>query len=220
MSKLSLQAETTPVTKANTTTTSSIGQSKKQAEGNNYSRLRQLLSEEPVVSFNQGAQRVTTKATTRPAPYARPSTNSSGARATNTLETYFDTSNRKSSYAPSGNYGDNNPSRGEKLSPITLAQYMSENGLYDAEAFMHHATQTGPNRGRDLYLKMASRDWEKKLSQAVDIAQSLTPDVSFRTRVESYNVPAGFDLWRGTCTFNEYMELFNHHGIGMDKIRT
>ncbi len=115
-------------------------------------------------------------------------------------------------------FGDVTPSRGEKITVDTLADYLEEQEIYDAEEFMEHATQQGPNRGRQIYKRLASKDWDKKLGQAIDIARSYTPNTSFRARVENYQVPQGFDYWRGTCTYNEYMALFQHHGIGMDKI--
>ena len=118
------------------------------------------------------------------------------------------------------NYGDvNGNNRGERITVDTLADYLSEKGIYDSEEFKEHATQEGPNRGREIYRKLASKDWDKKIGQAIDIARSFTPNTPFRARVENYKMPAEFDLWKGTCTYNEYLELFRHHGIGDDKLR-
>ncbi len=92
-------------------------------------------------------------------------------------------------------YGDTNEGwRGEKITVDTLADYLTEQGIYDSEEFKEHATQFGPNRGREIYRKSASKDWDKQIGQAIDIARSFTPNTSFRARVENYKVPAEFDL--------------------------
>ncbi len=116
-------------------------------------------------------------------------------------------------------YGDTTQRRGEKITVQTLTEYLAENQIYTVEEFVKHATQGDPNRGTEIYLKLALHDWEKKASQAIDLARSFTQDTPFRARVENYKMPAEFDLWKGTCTYNEYLELFRHHGLGDDKLR-
>ncbi len=116
-------------------------------------------------------------------------------------------------------YSDVNGNRGEKITTKTLTDYLVKYQIFTAEDFIKHATQGAPNRGREIYLALAYKDWDKKISQAVDVAINFTPDTPFRARVENYKVPDGFDLWKGTCTYNEYLELFRHHGIFDDKLR-
>ena len=219
MSRLLQAAETTQKKKGYTTTTSATGQSIQDPTGEKKtSLLRTLLSGEPVDSLPPVATTAGTKKPWRNAPYARPGSSSNGVNPTTTLQTPITTSRPNSSYTPSGDYSDTNR-RGEKITIHTLADYCSDNELYTQEDFMFHATQIGPNRGRELYRHLSLRDWDKKLSQAIDIAQSYTPDIPFRTRVENYKEPNQFDYWRGTCTYNEYMELFKHHGIGLGKLQ-
>ncbi len=100
-----------------------------------------------------------------------------------------------------------------------MIDYLVKEKIYDAEDFRNHATQMGPTRGREIYRKLCTRDWDKKITQAIDIAQSYTPDTPFRTRVENYKVPDGFDYWKGKNTYEEYMALFKHHGIGLGKLQ-
>ena len=209
--------------KASTTTTWSSGQSLLAAD---YPLLAAELSKS---SEETGAGIARKGSLTGHVKGVGGSTSSYGARVQTTLTTQGGISRGKSrqtqqptySGLPSRSepyYGDTNQ-RGEKITVRTLANYMRENELYDAEAFMKNATQMGDNRGTEIYDALCLKDWDKKLSQAVDICQSKTPDTPFRARVENYQVPDGFDLWRGTATYNEYLELFRHHGIGDDKLR-
>ena len=220
MSKLSQQAKTTLKKKGYTTTTSSTGPyEQRPTDKNNSSRLKQLLLEVPGVSLPQGVTTATTPRQVQGVQAVGHGTNTSGPKATTTQETYSTTSQPRFNYIPTGTFVDLHQNRGERITIHTLADYCSEHGIYSPEDFMHHATQIGPNRGREIYRALSLRDWEKKLSQAIDFAQSYTPDTPFRTRVESYQIPSGFDLWKGTATYHEYMELFKHHGIGIDKLR-
>ena len=218
MSRLLQQAKTTQKRRADTITTSSTGPTTLK-RSKNSSQLRQLLLEVPGVSLPQGVSGVITVTTTSGAKGAGSGLNSYGAKVMTTPSTDTTTYGGKSIYTPSGRYSDVNEDRGKKINVHTLADYCEENGIYSPEEFMQHATQMGNNRGRELYRALSLKDWEKKLTQAIDIAQSYTPDTPFRARVENYKVPSGFDLWKGTATYHEYMELFKHHGIGLDKLR-
>ena len=77
--------------------------------------------------------------------------------------------------------GDLNERRGERISVSTLANYMQENKLFEHEDFIKHATQGPSNRGTEIYLKLAMKDWDKKVQQALDIARSFTPDIMLRS---------------------------------------
>ena len=195
--------------KAYTTTYSRSGQEKLT---DRYPLLARELSGggEP----EPAARSASANNTTSPARRVVYTTNSSGSNARSTSIIPVSTSGVNLNFSDA-----NNDRRGEKITIHTLADYLSDQGLYSAEDFMHNATQLGPNRGRELYRALSLRDWEKKLTQAVDIAQSYTPDVSYRQRVEGYTVPPGFNIWLGVCTYNEYKELFDHHAIDIDKIR-
>ncbi len=221
--KLSLAQKTTQKKKGSTTTTSSSGTSLLAAD---YPLLAAELSKG---SEETGVQSARGNSLTGRVKGVGGSTNSYGAPVQTTLTTRGGISRERSTptqrwtYSgpqPRTNeyYGDTNQ-RGEKITVDTLADYLSEMGIYDIEEFKEHATQFGPNRGREIYRKLASKDWDKKIGQAIDIARSFTPNTPFRARVENYKVPAEFDLWKGTCTYNEYLELFRHHGIGDDKLR-
>ena len=61
------------------------------------------------------------------------------------------------------------------------------------------------------------KDWDKKLQQALDIARSFTPDVPYRERLETYQIQEPDMI--GDYTFQEFMELFAHHGITLDKLQ-
>ncbi len=114
-------------------------------------------------------------------------------------------------------FGPTNNERGEKITTATLATYLSQQKIYDAEGFIAHATQGPENRGTQLYLKLAMKDWDKKLQQALDIARSFTPDTPYKQRLENYTITEP-DLI-GDYTYQEYMQLFAHHGITIPKIQ-
>ena len=75
--------------------------------------------------------------------------------------------------------GDLNEHRGEKITVSTLANYCQQQKIYDVETFLNHATQGPKNRATEIYMKLATKDWDKKIQQAMDIARSFTPDTSF-----------------------------------------
>ena len=116
-------------------------------------------------------------------------------------------------------FKDTTHHRGEKIGVHTLAKYLTQEKIYDVESFIEHATQGPSNRGTELYLKLAMKDWDKKIQQALDIARSFTPDTSYRTRVENYRQPKNLDKLTGDYTYQEYWDLFNHHGIKIEKIQ-
>ena len=116
-------------------------------------------------------------------------------------------------------FGDVRPDRGEKIGVNTLAKYLTQQKLFDVESFIEHATQGPSNRGTEIYLKLAMKDWDKKIQQAMDIARSFTPDTKYRDRLENYKQPQNLDTLVGDYTYQEYWDLFNHHGIKIDKIQ-
>ena len=210
--------KTTQAQKANTTTTTSIGQDKQpilyDLLANHSSKAGVSLSGAPAVKG--------TTSTTR-AKRAGSSTKSFGSKIRTITSTSTNTSRPKpytitTNSIPGISYkGDQNQDRGEKINVSTLSQYLHQHKLYTAEEFLDHATQGTPNRGTELFNKLAIRDWDKKIQQALDIARAYTPNTTYRDRLEAYTVPEGFNYERGDYCFNEYMELFNHHGI--DKIK-
>ena len=240
-------AKTIPTKKANTITFTSSGQPSLRKE--DYPLLERLLSkpQENTLStqtrVSSGAQGAGAVASTSHAPYAVSGTSSSGFKVQSTLKTQKGTFKGKSINTLSGIsttkeraaaaiqrarparndelwFGDNNEGkRGQKVTVDTLADYLFEVKIFDAEEFQDHATQYGYNEGTRIYRALASKDWDKKIGQAIDIARSFTPNTSFRARVENYKKPDDLDLWKATCTYNEYLELFQHHGIGDDKLR-
>ncbi len=115
--------------------------------------------------------------------------------------------------------GDFNQHRGEKISVKTLANYLRREKIYDAEEFIKHVTQGRENRGTEIYLALAMKDWDKKLQHALDLARAFTPDTPFKERVENYTTPEGFNELIGDYTYQEYLVLFNHHGLSTDKIQ-
>ncbi len=150
-------------------------------------------------------------------------TNLSGAKTTNTIQTRLATSSGKalklrlSNPAPTPYHGDVNK-RGKTYKIQDLVNYLVQHKLYTAEQFIDHATQGRENEGTRIYVALAVRDWDKKIQQALDIARSFTPDISYRARIESYTIPSTFDREKGDYTYGEYMDLFAHHGITIDKL--
>ena len=192
-----------------TTTTSTLN-TPSTSQGNSSLLEKALLDTPGVKAVAPPAK---TKATTRTVQFVGSTTNSSGPKL-KSIQTTLKGISRKNPY-----FGDSNQKRGEKIGVHTLATYLTDQHLYTAEDFLHHATQGAHNRGREIYLALATRDWDKKIQQALDIARSFTPDRDYHTRLREYVVPDHFDTIKGDYTYNEYMELFNHHGIDKIKIQ-
>ncbi len=242
-------AKTTQKKKANTITFTSSGQPSLRREDypllEKLLSEKPVSTLSSLTTHSEGAGPAGGEGSTGRARPAATSTSSSGYKVQSTLKTVSSTSKTRSMKTPSGIstirekaaiakakakpkparsdelwFGDNNEGkRGEKINVDTLADYLYEVKIFDAEEFQDHATQYGYNTGTKIYRALASKDWDKKIGQAIDIARSFTPNTPFRTRVESYKAPDDLDLWRATCTYNEYLELFRHHGIGDDKLR-
>ncbi len=212
-------AKTTQAQKATTTTTTSIGQ-------HTHPILYNLLagpSSKADVAIS-GAPPVKTVTPTIPAKPVASSTKSFGSKVRTITSTSTNTSRPKpytitTNSIPGISYkGDTNPQRGEKITTITLATYLHQHGLYDAESFLDHATQGTPNRGTELFNKLAAKDWDRKIQQALDIARAYTPNTTYRNRLESYTIPNGFNQEKGDYTYQEYMDLFNYHNITRNQL--
>ena len=187
---------------SDTTTACSTGRS---INADNYPRLHAILSEP--LEGTGGAKPAKTNTTEVSAKPATSTLRRSGQKVKNTLKTSKPTSNA-SLY-----FGDVNQKRGEKITLSTLSQHLIANKIYTEEEFLEHATQNGENRGTQIYLALSTKDWDRKISQACDIARSFTPDTPYRERLEAYVPDRGMDTWKGDATYSEYMELFAHHGI-------
>ncbi len=198
------------------TSTSSTGSILPQER---YPLLAKTLLDTPGVS--KVAPTAETRTSTTTVRSAISTINLSGPKTTPTLKTSKSTSWLSQRLQPSRSkyYGDSNSKRGERITTQTLAQYLQSNRIYTAEDFLDHATQRLPNRGTEIYLALATRDWDKKIQQALDIARSFTPDTTYRNRLENYRIPEDFDQTVGDYTFQEYMDLFSHHAIDRSKIQ-
>ena len=206
--------KTTQQKKANTTISTSIGQ---QTHPILYDLLVNHSSRAD--ADIKGAPPVATQTPTTSVNSAVSSTKSFGSKI-RSITTTATTTSRPKPYSirpnniPGISYkGDKNTDRGEKVSVSTLSQYLHANKLYTAEEFLDHATQGKPNRGTEIFNKLATRDWDKKIQQALDIARAYTPNTTYRNRLESNTIPPNFDTTKGDYTYNEYMDLFQHHGI-------